>query len=94
MKQGYQRSPKAKVSAAIFPWTIAALDRLRKERGLRSRSEAVAEALAEWAADYRKAAMVEEAVKRYGPAYAKIAAQEEEEAMKHLPISLRHGAEP
>ena len=94
MKQGYQRSPKVKVSAAIFTWTLAALDRLRKDRGLRSRSEAVAEALAEWAADYRKAAMVEAVVAKYGEAYAKIAEQEVAQAERLLPISLKNRRAP
>lgn len=83
-----------KLSAAVFPWTVAALDRLRQERGLRSRSEAVAEALAEWAGEYRKASMVEEAVARYGERYAKIAPQEEAEALRLLPVSLKHRHEP
>lgn len=94
MSNSYQLGPKIKLSAAVFPWTIEALDRLRRERRLRSRSEAVAEALAEWASERRKESLVSEAVARYGSRYAKAAAREQASAERLLPISLKHRGTP
>ncbi|MBI4425421.1 MAG: ribbon-helix-helix protein, CopG family [Elusimicrobia bacterium] len=94
MPLSYRRRPKLKLSAAIFPWTVEALDRFRREKGLRSRSEAVAEALAEWAADYRKESLMAEAVARYGAGYAQLAGREEAEAKESIAASLPHTSEP
>ncbi len=94
MPSSYQSRAKIKLSAAIFPWTVKALDDLRRRRGLRSRSEAVAEALAEWAAEWRKDGAVAEAVARYGTRYAKAAEGERSTAAKLLPVSLAHRKAP
>lgn len=94
MKVGYRSSAKVKLSAAVFPWTLKALDRLRIDKGLRSRSEAVAEALAEWASERRKEELVSEAVAKYGARYAKAAARERTLSERLLPLALRQRGTP
>jgi len=83
-----------KLSAAVFPWTLQALDALRRSRKLRSRSAAVAVALAEWAGEYQRDSRIGEAVARYGSRYAKAAARERTEAERFLGISLKHRRTP
>lgn len=90
MKYSYQSRRKVKVSAAVHSWTLAALDRLRRERKLRSRSAALAEALGDWAKEYQREMRVSEAVARYGKRYEKAAESEAAQADRFLPISLKN----
>lgn len=79
-------SGKTKLSAAVQSWTLEVLERFRRESGLRTRSAALCEALAQWARDYSKESAVEKAVAKYGKLYAGAAAREEKAALRRLPL--------
>lgn len=79
-------SGKVKLSGAVQGWTLAVLEKFRRDAGLGTRSAALCEALAQWAREYRKEAVLEKAVSKYGKLYRKAAAQEERGASRTLPL--------
>lgn len=79
-------SGKVKLSGAVEGWTLAVLEKFRRDAGLGTRSAALCEALAQWARDYRKEAVLEKALSKYGKAYRKAARQEEQSAARMLPL--------
>lgn len=80
-------SGKVKLSGAVEGWTVAVLDKFRREAGLATRSAALCEALVQWASEYRKEAVLEKALAKYGKAYLRAAKREEESAARMLPLS-------
>ena len=73
-QMGSSRSGKVKLSGAVLGWTVAVLERFRKEAGLPTRSTALCEALAQWARDYAKESAMERALAKYGGMYRACAA--------------------
>ena len=78
-------SGKIKLSGAVKGWTLAVLERFRREAGLKTRSAALCEALDQWAKEYSKESALEKVVTKYGKLYNKAAAQEEQSAKRRLP---------
>lgn len=79
-------SGRVKLSGAVLGWSVAVLERFRREAGLRTRSAALCEALAQWAREYNKESALEKAVAKYGKLYRKASGQEEASAARMLPL--------
>lgn len=83
------QSSKVKLSGAVKGWTLAVLERFRREAGLKTRSAALCEALDQWAKQYSKESALEKVLEKYGKLYGKAAAHEEQGAKRMLPLVIQ-----
>lgn len=80
---------KVKLSGAVKGWTVAVLEKFRRDAGLKTRSAALCEALDQWAREYSKESALEKALVKYGKAYSQVAESEERCAQRTLPLLRR-----
>lgn len=80
---------KIKLSGAVKGWTVAVLERFRREAGLKTRSAALCEALDQWAREYSKEPALERAVAKYGKLYETAGPREERAAKRRLSLLRR-----
>ena len=83
-----QHFSKARISAVVYSRVVAALDVFKRKAGLKSRSAAVARALAEWAEEAGREGRVQRALSKYGKAYE--ASREWEERRARQMLALVH----